>query len=105
MSKAMMIVIGLFQGDCTEDAMHVAVSHCHGKTSCEIPVGISIVAHGLATILGVNKKCGAWHDRHDYMEVSKVPGMTGMTTWKEVKVWHDGHDYMEVSSGPGMTGR
>jgi len=57
-------------GDCTEDAMRAAISHCHGKTTCEIPVGTSIVTHALGAVLGLNKKCGAWHDRHDYMEVS-----------------------------------
>lgn len=55
--------------DCTEDAMRPAVSHCHGKTECEIPVGTSIVTHALGAVLGFDKKCGAWHDRHDYMEV------------------------------------
>lgn len=57
-------------GDCTEDAMHIAISNCHGKSNCDIPVGVSIVAHTLGSILGVDKQCGAWHDRHDYMEVS-----------------------------------
>jgi len=57
-------------GDCTEDAMRAAISHCHGKTTCGIPVGTSIVTHALGAVLGLNKKCGAWHDRHDYMEVS-----------------------------------
>ena len=78
----------ILQEDCTEDAMRPAVSHCHGKTECEIPVGTSIVTHALGAVLGFDKKCGAWHDRHDYMEVRGmtddymvVRGMTDMTTW------------------------
>jgi len=58
------------EDDCTVDAMRVAVSQCHGKTLCEIPVGTSIVTHALGAVLGLEKKCGAWHDRHDYMEVT-----------------------------------
>jgi len=55
--------------DCTEDAMHVAVTHCRGKTACAIPTETPLLAHILSTALDVQRECATWNDRHDYLQV------------------------------------
>jgi len=57
------------RNDCTEDAMHVAVDACRGKTRCQVPVSTALVAHVLASALDIPRECASWNDRHDYLQV------------------------------------